>query len=160
MYNDQILVREVLPECFFLTDQGSLPTEDRLTESLRQFFTANRLTLSNIAAMQLFLDIFHTMGDSASRGFNELKGVATTINDNINSLNLLSYPNEWDTTFSSCRRKLDRLSDFIDEAVETDVVLDTCYEYLGDEYGHPYVVEEHERPFLLYKRHPLLCGLL
>ncbi|KAL9620997.1 MAG: hypothetical protein Q9160_004515 [Pyrenula sp. 1 TL-2023] len=77
---DKVLLLEYLPDPTALQHFNvTMPAEDAITETTRQFLKEKTLPIHTLFATQVFLDIHHILGPRATYGFKELQGGAAQI---------------------------------------------------------------------------------
>ncbi|OCK73014.1 hypothetical protein K432DRAFT_430786 [Lepidopterella palustris CBS 459.81] len=152
---DKIILLEALPDFFLIAKgtQNSIPGEDEFTRGLRMFFKDKTISLWLAFAAQIFLDINHSLREDVGGALVELqltgKNIEATLNENFAYHEKLSIEN-WPK--SNDRALLD-IRDRINAFVKVDPIAN-AKRLLGVRGDVP------SKPFLLYERHPLLCGLM
>lgn len=148
--DDKVILCEVLSD--FLTMHRSTaqrPFEDEFTRGLRKMFDTHELPLWLALAGQVFLDIFHTLGDEVERGYEEYERYAILTETSINA-NLIFHSNlQIETWPRENNRAFVELLQFIHLTTISDPSqrLLKKYNYNTGE------------PFKVLKWHPILSGL-
>ena len=139
---------QILMEIFFLSQINDTPVLDELTNGLSSMIRENKFELWIIFAAQIFLDINTVLQEDVGRGLSDLKASGTHIASVIEEYN--------STLPCSCQQipAFKRINTFIDRWI----LGDTLAQYKTETFpSAPTTIIE---PFLLFKRHPLICGLL
>ncbi|OCL05854.1 hypothetical protein AOQ84DRAFT_399341 [Glonium stellatum] len=152
---DKIILLEALPDFCLIAraNNTSIPGEDELTRGLRKFFKDKTISLWLVFAAQTFLDINHSLREGTERAFAELqrtgKNIEASLNENFRfheNLKVETWPKSNDMVLQDI---LDRINVFVkvDPITKAKQLL-RVREGVSSE------------PFFLYRRHPLLCGLM
>ena len=154
---DKVLIMETLPDfCALSQRPGGNPAEDELIRGMRDITKDNRVFIWLAFAAQIFLDINHVLRDEADRGHSDLVRSAKYFETNIQQvlkfhekLRIENWPRHNDGV-------LIQILNMIEEWVKTDIVEKTRRALTK---RHSFEARPTE-PFMLFKRHPLFCGLL
>ena len=157
-----VLLERFIPEIIFLAnmhDKGTglsleLPGEDELTKGIRKLVSAKQIPIWLVLALQIQLDIHYMLLADTSRAHNELfnAGIRTVVIltkylDFSRDMQIVGWPkknNEWlEHIISECQQSI--TSDFLGPARSL------AYKQLGEDKGGN---------FTLFKRHPILCGMM
>ena len=156
--DDRIILMELFPEFEFVREFGveQLPVPDELTKGLVSTFSIKEdAPLWVIYALQVFLDITHTLGSDVSRGLADLRGTGVrasiSFTQYFRSKGIHTFTN-WP---ESNEQGLVGFSKFVKQWAVDDV-----FKWAkGIIFQDPSEAKRSE-PFALLSRHPILCGLL
>ena len=134
-------------EVFFLSQIDDSPVLDELTDGLSAMIRKNKFQLWIVYATQIFLDINKALQEDVGRGLSDLQASGTHVASVLKKYN--------STLPCSCQQlpAFEKINTFIDRWI------------LGDALGQfkSKLIKSSTlpvmEPFLLLKRHPLLCGL-
>jgi hypothetical protein len=153
---DRIILMEAFPEFFVASKLGSdhLPVPDELTNGLLSAFSTKEAPLWVVCALQVFLDITHTLRADVSHGLSDLRGTGVRA-----SISLKQYFNRSGLRVAnwppSNEQGLVGFSKFIRQWAVEDAFRFAKTEMLTNS-----IESERAEPFALLSRHPVLCGLL
>lgn len=156
---DLILFMELLPEFAFIERyRAPLVASDELTRGLIKMIESKNIPIWLTFATTVLLDIHHTLKDKADLGFKQLQAIGRRASGTLSryqefSQNITS-PSTWPTSNANIIRELAR---GINDGILKDQIFpikDKQYKKKNSLYS-----PETER-FYLYKRHPILCGIL
>ena len=138
---------QILMEVFFLSQLDDSPVPDELTAGLSALIHENKFKLSIIYATQILLDINKALQHDVGRGLSDLQA---------SGIHVASVLKKYNSTLPCPCQQLpvfDEINTFIDHWILEDVLgqFKSKFNKLS-----PSIVLE---PFLLFKRHPLICGL-
>ena len=150
-----ILLNEILPELFILLS-GRLPTEDKLTEGFRTTMRTQKITLWLVFALQVFVDIHHTLREDVIRGLQELWATATCADATLQDFLQYSRGYSEKTWGQTNRERVESIKKIMDEFVFKDKLMQMRETAFGPrlrcEIGPG-------NPFCLFVNNHLLCGL-
>ena len=156
--NDRILLREIFPEFLILIVNGTLPTEDTITQGFRNMILEKRIYLWVVFGMQIFLDIHHTLGEHISRGLQEFRAttaqVKVTVDESCRYARSLG--GKWCENNADYLKELQWNGDFIKTWVTDDALMNMR---LKSTAGFDFSRHGVGKPYLLLRQHPLMCGL-
>jgi hypothetical protein len=158
-HQDLILLAELLPEFSFLARYKiGLFTTDELTAGLLKMSLTKEIPVWLTFATTILLDIHHLAKDQVDRSFKESQLIANrakaTLSRYFEFTRGIKPPSTWP---KGNERVLTHLADAVDKTILEDVVL-PLKEKLYTRLRLPYSADVER--FYLYKRHPILCGLL
>jgi len=156
---DLILFMELLPEFAFVQRyKGHLFASDELTRGLIKMIETKSIPIWLTFATTVLLDIHHILKDKADLGFKQLQGIGRRASAILSRYQEFSQnipnPSTWPTANEKILRELAR---GINDRILKDQIFpikDAQYKKKNTLYS-----PETER-FYLYKRHPILCGIL
>ncbi|KAG0647254.1 hypothetical protein D0Z07_7314 [Hyphodiscus hymeniophilus] len=157
--HDLILLLELLPEFAFLAKYKIDPfATDELTRGLSKMCLTKDIPVWLTFATTILLDIHHLAKDQADRAFDQLQAIAEkskrTLVCYFEFSRGITNPSTWPR---ENERALQHLAETIDMHLLQDVIL-KLKEGNYTRLRLPYSVEVER--FYLYKRQPILCGLL
>jgi hypothetical protein len=156
---DLILLIELLPEFSFMQIYNAPQfASDELTRGLIKMVETKEIPIWLAFATTIFLDIHHILRDKVDIAFNQLQEIGRHSTQTLSryqefSRNIPS-PATWNKSNDDV---LQKLAKGMEECILKDMIFpikDKQYKKKGAIYS-----EETER-FYLYKRHPILCGIL
>jgi hypothetical protein len=158
---DLILTMEILPEfCFLAKYNIKLLASDEFTRGLSKMAITKLIPVWLPFALTIFLDIHHLGMQHVDIPFNNLKVIAdkakNTLSQYFEFSQGLTSPETWPY---HNERVLQQFANNIDETVLKDPIFPHKKGlYAATDPRRPFS-DENER-FYLYKRHPILCGLI
>lgn len=152
---DKVLLLEYLPDPTALQQFNiTMPAQDAITETLRQFVKDKILPIHTLFVAQVFLDIHHILGPRVTYGLKELHGgaaqIKVTVMKNQKFHETLKVPN-WSSHNDQIVRNF---VDEIDKTVFTDII-----GVLGTSAREELGRLDSVKSFHWFSGHPLLCGL-
>ncbi|KAE9369320.1 hypothetical protein N431DRAFT_413162 [Stipitochalara longipes BDJ] len=156
---DFVLLMDILPEfCFIAKHKIHLFAKDELTKGLCRMVLTKDIPVWLTFATTVFLDIHHTLRDEVIVIPRTLLGTAVIATENINRYLELSggliKPATWP------KKNEDALRAFVKEmdyCISNDPIFPLKEAHLRREKCPP---PEPSEWFWLYKRHPVLCGVM
>jgi hypothetical protein len=156
---DLILLIELLPEfCFIQRYNAPQFASDELTRGLIKMAQTKEIPIWLTFATTILLDIHHILRAKVDTAFKELQEIgrhaAQTLSRYQEFSRIIPSPTTWPKSNDDILRKLAK---DVEECILKDMIFpikDKQYKKKGAIYS-----EETER-FYLYKRHPILCGIL
>lgn len=146
---DQNALLEILTELFFLTRIDDAHVTDELTNGLDSIISAGTFPLWMSFAAQISIDIHNALGECVERGFSELQAFGTHITSVLKGY--------YDSGTAGI---IQELSDFksLSKIIDLWIPGDALDRFKGKFRNPP--VPVIRKPFSLFRRHPLFCGLL
>ncbi len=156
---DLILFMELLPEFAFIQRyRAPLFASDEFTRGLIKMIETKNIPIWLTFATTVLLDIHHILKDNADLGFKQLQAIGRRASGTLSRYQEFSQnipsPSAWPTSNQNIIRELAR---GINEGILKDQIFpikDQQYKKKNTLYS-----SETER-FYLYKRHPIMCGIL
>jgi hypothetical protein len=156
---DLILLVELLPEfCFLQRYNAPHFAKDELTRGLIKMVETKNIPIWLTFATTVLLDIHHTLKDKVDIAFNQLQEVgnhaAQTFSRYFEFSRNIPKPSTWPKKNDDVLREL---SKSLEEYVLNDIIFPLkkkAYKKFSN------VQAEDSEKFYLYKRHPILCGIL
>jgi hypothetical protein len=153
MQEDRIILMEALPEFFAVSKiKSCLPVPDELTNGLLSMFAAKTIPLWVTYASQIFLGIHHTLRTDVVRGLSELRASGIRANESLKKYFDADKRCTSDGWSSSNEETVKEISRLIDQWI------------IGDAFAQVKTIllrsSSTVEPYSLFRRHPLLCGLL
>ena len=150
-HEDQHIILNMLSDIAALTTEfEQSPAEDELTLVVRTVFKTREVTISAAFALQLFLDIHHTLRDKADSAFRRLSDVASFARKNIKETLRFHDGLQTRKWSSQDEQKMTSFSDCIFEYILSDPHRVACNK-LRRELIRP--------PYYFLRNHPWACGL-
>ncbi|KAJ3033786.1 hypothetical protein HDV00_005827 [Rhizophlyctis rosea] len=147
--NHEIL-SELLPEFCVLEGYSDFPpSHDRITVELCYMAATKEISLLTVFAAQLLLDITHLLGSNIHSGYKSLHQTSAALVQSLRDRAAAvhkPYPSSW---FAQNEGFVTMLEQIVDSWV------------FNDRMGtlRRGITTSKIEPFLLFKRHPLLCGM-
>jgi hypothetical protein len=156
---DLILLVELLPEfCFMQRYNTPQFATDELTRGLIKMVETKKIPIWLTFATTVLLDIHHTLKDKVDIAFNELQAVgnqaAKTFSRYLDFSRNMPRPSTWPKRNDDVIREL---SKGVEECILKDVIF-PLKQISFKKFDN--VQSEDSERFYLYKRHPILCGIL
>ncbi|KAF8866371.1 hypothetical protein BDZ45DRAFT_339028 [Acephala macrosclerotiorum] len=156
---DLIVLIEILPEfCFLAKYKVPMLAKDELTHGLCRMALTKELPVWLVFAVTIFLDIHHILRETVDSAFQELNSTAFRFEKTLDRYFQLSAglakPKTWPKKNEQALREM---RETLDECVFKDAIF-PLKESQCRSMNYP-APPETER-FYLYKRHPVLCGIL
>ena len=158
-HDDLILLIELLPEFAFI-QRHNVPqfASDELTRGLVKMVETKRIPIWLAFATTLLLDIHHILRDKADTAFQELQDIgnkaALSLRRYIEFSEHIPSPSTWS---KSDAKQIDRLAEHIEQCILDDMI----FPFKDKEYKKKMqAYSESQERFYLYKRQPVLCGIL
>jgi hypothetical protein len=158
-HQDLILLMELLPEfCFLAQYKIDLFATDELTRGLSKMALTKEIPVWLTFATTVLLDIQHLARDKVDHSLKQLQVIASrakgTLSHYFDFSRAITRPSTWP---KENELWLKHLAEGIDKTMLNDVVL-PLKQKLFTQFGHPFSADTER--FYLYKRQPILCGLL
>ena len=149
---DIAILLEALNDCVVLSTRVAQSDEDPLTMNVRKMCMTKRVTLELCFASQVYLDIFHIVGDNRGQGFLSLHGFGTEAKECLTkALNFPPLSRNWPVGF---HESVEEMVSYINRIIVVDVLTTLEEEAYAPNCARP---AENE-PFGLLRRNPFLCG--
>jgi hypothetical protein len=156
---DQVLLLELMPEFSFISkNKLELFAVDEVSKAIGQMALTKEIPISLAFATTVFLDIHHIMREKVERAFHDFQAIVSNakyvMERHMDFMNNFPRPTTWPRQNDMVLRK------FIWDMENTmlrDPIL-AGKQKLYKQVGLPYSIEVER--FYLYKRQPILCGLL
>lgn len=154
---NEIIIMEALPD-FCMMEMGNVEPvgQDELTRGLKEMCTTKKASTWLLFATQVFLDINHLLRLQVNRGLQELRVSGAGAKKSLKNALNFTAGTKLDNWAVSNNRMISNTISQIDGYIIGDVISKTKRRLLGSRYelgGEP-------EPFHLFKRHPLLCGMI
>jgi len=156
MQEDRIILLEVLPEFFILseaTDGHRIFGGDELTHGIGEMCRTKEIPLWLAFATQIYLDIHHILRTDVTRGFSDLQAAGQQTKATLDayfprSQLFTNWPAQNEQAIMEIKK-------FLDKWILTDELAATKSRLYGPDLAQFLPQKE---PFALYRWHPILCG--
>lgn len=155
---NKIVIMEALPDfCMMAIGNVDPVGQDELTRGLKEMCRTKKASTWLLFATQVFLDINHLLRLQVSRGLQELRVSGGEAKKSLKNALKFTAGTKLDNWAASNDRMISNTISQIDEWIIGDVVSETKRRLLG---SRKYDLGGEPEPFHLFKRHPLLCGMI
>lgn len=155
---NKIVIMEALPD-FCMMEMGNVEPvgQDELTKGLKEMCTTKKASTWLLFATQVFLDINHLLRLQVNRGLQELRVSGEEAKRSLKNALNFTAGTKLDNWAGSNNRMISNTIFQIDEYIIGDVISKSKRRLLG---SRQYDLGGEPEPFHLFKRHPLLCGMM
>lgn len=155
---NKIVIMEALPD-FCMMEMGSVDPvgRDELTRGLKEMCTTKKASTWLLFATQVFLDINHLLRLQVNRGLQELRVSGEVAKQSLKNALNFTAKTKLDNWAVSNNQMISNTVSQIDKYIIGDVISNTKRRLLG---SRQYDLGGEPEPFHLFKRHPLLCGMI
>jgi hypothetical protein len=156
---DEILLLELLPEfCFMRDSKDEHFAADELTKALAQMTLTKEIPIWLVFATTVFMDIHHVMREKAERAFDDFQAIVKiakrAMESHTDFMRNVTCPKSWPAQNDLIARRF--IWDMENTMLGDPTIAGKIEVYAESRVS---ISEEYER-FYLYKRQPILCGLL
>lgn len=155
---NKIVIMEALPDfCMMAIGNVDPVGQDELTKGMKEMCRTKKASTWLLFATQVFLDINHLLRLQVNRGLQELRVSGEEAKKSLKNALKFTAGTKLDNWAASNNHMISNTISQIDEWIIGDVISETKRRLLG---SRKYDLGGEPEPFHLFKRHPLLCGMI
>ncbi|KAI8822529.1 uncharacterized protein EV422DRAFT_402565 [Fimicolochytrium jonesii] len=156
LWEDRLILMEAMPELvLYARFNVDDPLKDEFTKEFGEFARTKKIPLVLVFATQIFIDIHHILRERAGLGATLLRLAGSRVEDSLKKSSAetpANHPRIWPKDHED---GVKHFQSWINVWIINDRLKTETQRLIS-----PLGIEAEMRPFSLYNRHPMLCGLI